>query len=338
MSTASTVTTTVRWSTGSYSAGARRPSAEASVCLMRSSKLSETGIAPSAAETGSGLAILQYILATIGAAELNDEAALASAKSARRVSRDGVVLRIPAKNRLLDAAQMLAHPVDGELFVSQLERLEDGEVFLMVQLARGEDAEDEALLVGEQVVQHVEQLRQHRVARRAGDLSVEAHVHFVEHRVVVEVVPGHRQLPTHLDEILERGVLAGFGHRLRLERLTDADQIEQQLLRDAAGIVRAREQEHFFGARDVDAGAVANLHHADRLELLERFADGRMTDAESPRHLHDGRQAVAPLVVALVNHPADALRELVGQALLQHRTECVSHRAVSHRAIIAGSH
>ena len=61
-------------------------------------------------------------------------------------------------------------------------RLENGEMVEMIALARTEDAEDQPLLVGEEVVQHVEQLRENGIARRARDLPVESHVHFVSAR------------------------------------------------------------------------------------------------------------------------------------------------------------
>ena len=135
--------------------------------------------------------------------------------------------------------------------------------------------------------------------------------------------------PPHLDEILERAVAACVGDRLRLQRLADANEIEQQLLGDGARVVRARQHEHFFASGHVDARPVANLDEAHRLELLQRFANRRMADAEPARHLHDRRQAIALLVVALLNHRSNTLRELVGQALLQDRGERISHEAVS---------
>ena len=106
-------------------------------------------------------------------------------------------------------------------------------------------------------------------------------------------------------------------------------------LETAPGIVGAREHEHFLAARHVHARAVANLHHAHRLELLERLANGRVPDAEAPRHLHDGREPVALLVIAALDHPADPAGQPIRKAFLQNRSESVSHGVLC-RAIATG--
>src|SRR5215470_12917601 len=98
---------------------------------------------------------------------------------------------------------------------------------------------------------------------------MEAHVHVVQHAVVAEVLTRGGEQATHLDKILERRVPNGLGDGLCFERLANANEIEKQLLRDRAGKIWAGEYEHFFAARDVDAGAVTDLDEAHRLELLE---------------------------------------------------------------------
>src|SRR5262245_43866325 len=129
-------------------------------------------------------------------------------------------------------------------------------MFRVIALARAEDAKNQALLVGEEIREHVEQLREHRVAGRTGDLTMKAHVHFVQNAVVAEVLAGGREQTPHLDEILERRVANGVGDGLRLEWLANANEIEKQLLRDGAREIRTGEDEHLFAARDVDARAV----------------------------------------------------------------------------------
>ena len=156
----------------------------------------------------------------------------------------------------------------------------------------------------------------------------------LQHGVVVQILAGGGEQPSHLDEILERSVLDGVGNGLRLERHARANEIEQQLLRDRARVVRTRQHQDFFASADVDAGTVTDLDEPHRLELLERLANRRMSDAESPRHLHDRRQPVAALVVSLSNHRADSLRQLVRQTLLEYRAERVSHSSISGHASI----
>src|SRR5262245_15852767 len=236
-----------------------------------------------------------------------------------------MVFRIPAQNGVLHALQVLAHAIDAQRFIARLERFENLEVFRMIALARSEDAEDQTLLVGEQIGEYVEQLRKHCIPRRTGDLTVKAHVHFVQHTVIAEVLAGSGEQTPHLDEIFERRVANGVGDGLRLEWLSNANEVEEELLRDGAGKIRTGEDEHLFAARDVDARAVPDLDEAHRLELLERFADRGMADAETPSHFHDGRKPIAALIVPLLDHPADALSEFVRQALFQHRSERVSH-------------
>jgi hypothetical protein len=89
-------------------------------------------------------------------------------------------------------------------------------------------------------------LSKNRIARRASDLPVKAHVHFVQHGVVVQILAGGGEQPSHLDEILERSILDRVGNGLRLERHARANEIEQQLLRDRARVIRAREDQHLF--------------------------------------------------------------------------------------------
>jgi hypothetical protein len=55
-----------------------------------------------------------------------------------------------------------------------------------------------------------------------------------------------------------------------------------------------------------------------------------MANAEAAGHLHDWRKAIALLVVAFADHGPDPLRQLVGQTLSEHWSECISHYAVSH--------
>jgi hypothetical protein len=60
-----------------------------------------------------------------------------------------------------------------------------------------------------------------------------------------------------------------------------------------------------------------------------------MSNAKPPRHFHDRWQPVAALVVAFANHCLDPLGQLIRQALLEHRAECVSHSSISGDASIA---
>ena len=80
-----------------------------------------------------------------------------------------------------------------------------------------------------------------------------------QHGVVVEILAGGREQPSHLDEILERSILDGVGDGLRLERHARANEIEQQLLRHRARVIRAREHEDFFASAHVHARTVTNL-------------------------------------------------------------------------------
>ena len=75
-----------------------------------------------------------------------------------------MMLRVPLLNGILNSFEMRAHALDSELFVPALECLEDREVLLMIARARAEDAEDESLLLGEEILEHVTQLREYRVA------------------------------------------------------------------------------------------------------------------------------------------------------------------------------
>src|SRR5262245_23997393 len=70
---------------------------------------------------------------------------------------------------------------------------------------------------------------------------------------------------------------------------------------------------------------MANLDHPHRLELLQRLANGWVPDAELRRHLHDRRQAIAFPIGAVLDHPADAPRQSVRQALSQNRFESPFH-------------
>src|SRR5215204_2904717 len=115
-----------------------------------------------------------------------------------------VVFRIPAFDRVLHAAQMLAHAIDAQGLITRLERLEDFQMLAVVALTRSEDPEDEPLLLGEEVGQNVEELGEYGVSRRPRDLAVKAHVHFVEHTVVREILTRCGEQAAHLDEILER--------------------------------------------------------------------------------------------------------------------------------------
>src|SRR5262245_14039151 len=240
-----------------------------------------------------------------------------------------MVFRIPAQNGVLHALQMLAHAIDAQRFIARLERFENLEMFRVIALARAEDAEDQTLLVGEEIREHIEQLREHGVPRRTGNLTVKAHVHFVQHTVVAEVLAGRGEQTPHLDEILERRVANCVGDGLRLERFANTNEVEEELLRDGAREIRTGEDEHLLAAGDVDAGAVTDFDEAHRLELLEGFTNGRMADAEASSHFHDGRKSIAALIIPLLDHAANALSELVRQALFQHRSERVSHVAPS---------
>jgi len=138
-----------------------------------------------------------------------------------------MILRVPSLHRVEHALQVLPHSLDAERSVAHLDGLENGEVVEVIAFARTEDAEDQSLLVGKQVVQDVEQLRENGIARRARDLAVEPHVHFMQHGVVVQILAGRGEQPSHLDEILERSILDGVGNGLRLERHARANEIEQ---------------------------------------------------------------------------------------------------------------
>src|SRR3954470_16256816 len=72
-----------------------------------------------------------------------------------------MILRIPSQDRRLHTLQMRAHPRHRQRLVAALDRLENFEMPLMIRLARAEDPQDEALLVGEELVQDVQQLGGH---------------------------------------------------------------------------------------------------------------------------------------------------------------------------------
>jgi len=61
---------------------------------------------------------------------------------------------------------VIAHALHTEGRVAQFNRFENREMLVMIELARAKDAEDQPLLVGEQLVEHVEELREHGVAAR----------------------------------------------------------------------------------------------------------------------------------------------------------------------------
>src|SRR5512138_410355 len=146
-----------------------------------------------------------------------------------------MILGAPALDRIGYALEVLAHPLDSELLVAELEGLENAQMLLVVALTRSEDAEDEPLLLGKEVVQHVEKLREDGVLARARDLAVERHVHFVQYVVVAQVLASGGQRAAQLDQILERRVLDRFRHAVHLERNARVDEIEQQLLGDGSG-------------------------------------------------------------------------------------------------------
>src|SRR6185369_2841359 len=227
----------------------------------------------------------------------------------------------------LNALQMRAHPFHRQSLVTTLDRVEDRQVALMIRFARAEDAEDEALLVGEELVEDVQQLRRHGVTRRLRDLAVELHVDGVEHLVVTEVLPRLDEDAPQFDQLLIGPVAYRVGGGLALDRDARADQVEQQLLRDGARVVGVAEHEDLLAPGHEDTGAVADLHDPHRLELLQRLADARLADLEPLGHLDDGRQPVAAAVVAALDRSADLASQAIGQALLYHWLKRVLHRA-----------
>src|SRR5688572_349061 len=77
---------------------------------------------------------------------------------------------------------------------------------------------------------------------------------------------------------------------------------------------------------------MTHVHDAERLELLQCFANGWWSDAEAARHLEDRRQAVALGVVTALDHAADATRERVRERIARDAGECVDgHSGVLHR-------
>src|SRR5437588_2070051 len=63
---------------------------------------------------------------------------------------------IPPQDGVLDALQVRAHPFHPELRIAPLQRLEDGQMTLVIALARAENVQDEPLLVSEQLSEDVE--------------------------------------------------------------------------------------------------------------------------------------------------------------------------------------
>ena len=96
-------------------------------------------------------------------------------------------------------------------------------VVLMVALARPKMPRIKSLLVGEQVVQHVEQLREHRCcptrARSAGESPCSLRA---ARQSLFKILAGGGEQPSHLDEVLERSrSRTASGNGLRLERQRD---------------------------------------------------------------------------------------------------------------------
>src|SRR5213592_4139443 len=95
-------------------------------------------------------------------------------------SGHGVMGRIPSQNCVLDALQVRPHPFHPELRIAPLQRLEDGQMTLVIALTRAENVQDQPLLVSEQLSEDVEQLDQDGVAGGLSDLPVERHVDGVQ--------------------------------------------------------------------------------------------------------------------------------------------------------------
>src|SRR6266576_2459181 len=100
----------------------------------------------------------------------------------------------------------------------------------MVALPRSEDLENQALFLGKQVAQDVEQLDQHGVAGGQRDLPVERHVHRVQDVVVGEVLPRGGEQASHLSQMLRGGLLHSISDGLRLQRDAGPNEIQEQLL------------------------------------------------------------------------------------------------------------
>ena len=64
--------------------------------------------------------------------------------------------RIPPQDCVLDALQVRPHPFHSQLCIAPLQRFEDGQMTLVIALARTENVQDQPLLFGEQLAQDVE--------------------------------------------------------------------------------------------------------------------------------------------------------------------------------------
>src|SRR5216117_9005 len=68
-------------------------------------------------------------------------------------SGHGVMGGIPSQDCVLDALQVRPHPFHPKLRIAPLQRFEDGQMTLVIALARPENVQDQPLLFGEQLAQ-----------------------------------------------------------------------------------------------------------------------------------------------------------------------------------------
>ncbi len=176
----------------------------------------------------------------------------------------------------------------------------------------------------EQAAHHVQQ---DHVVGRLGDGDMELGVPLRLQRRIVEFMRRLDRLePLGQDlAVVLRAAKRGVVGADPVERLAELDEIQGRL---GMALEHVGERVGDTGrdrVADVGSAAVAGLHEARGLHLLQRLAQGRPRDIQLLGQLPFGRQAIARLQQALQDHSLELARHGAGQFFLPYFR--VSHAA-----------